>query len=240
VRGVHFLALAGLILCFVAVRSTELYASRFQSLPVSDWLESRSPLSEATNIPPAAEMARGLARTMPLLVILEDVRPWLPVFGPPAYFQRSMGGVRDASRIVLATPDATDAEHAPIQIRLYAVVFNRTLRAAEWTQLMGREMDIRDPDSGRTQERVTGPDETDGVWVVSPRQTGGIATAVGHRGPVAFELQVTLGPRPPEFAPDAGHVPSPDVLDLSARAEVIARQGARDWSTWLEQQLDAR
>ena len=236
-RGVHILALAGLLLCFLAVRSTELYTSRFQSLPMLDWLESRPPLIDATKVPAAPDLARGLVRSMPLLVILDDTRPWLPVFGPPASIQRSMGGVRDASRIVLASPGSTDADHALIQMRLYAVVFNRTLRATEWTQLMGREMDIRDPDSGLTQTRTSGPDDVDSVWVVSPRQTGGIATVVGHRGPVAFDLQVTLGPRPPVYPPEPARVPSPDVIDLSARAEVLARQGAMNWSAWVEQQI---
>jgi len=234
VRGVHLLALAALFLAALAVGSTERYTTRFQSLPVLDWIESRPPLAETTAIPPAAAMARGMAVAMPLLVIIEDARPWLPVFGPPAYFQRSMGGVRDASRIVLASPGSQDAEHAPIQVRLYAVVFNRTVRANEWTQLMAREMDIRDPDSGLAQSRVTGPDEADNVWVVSPRQTGGIATVVGHRGPVAFDLQVTLGPRPPVYAPEPAHIPTPEVLDLSARAEVLARQAATTWSAWVE------
>jgi len=237
VRGVHLLALAALFLAALAVGSTERYTTRFQSLPVLDWIESRPPLAEATTLPSSAEMARGLARAMPLLVIVEDARPWLPVFGPPAYIQRSMGGVRDASRIVLASPSSPDADHAPIQMRLYAVVFNRTLRATEWTQLMAREMDIRDPDSGLAQSRVTGPDDTDDVWVVAPRQTGGIASVVGHRGPVAFDLQVTLGPRPPVYAPEPAQIPTPDVLDLSARAEVLARQGATSCSAWVEQQV---
>jgi hypothetical protein len=233
VRGVHILALAALFLAALAVGSTERYTTRFQSLPVLDWIESRPPLAEATSVPSSAEMARGFARAMPLLVIAEDARPWLPVFGPPAYIQRSMGGVRDASRITLASPGSPDA----IQVRLYAVVFNRTVRANEWTELMAREMDIRDPDSGLAQSRVTGPDEIDNVWVVAPRQTGGIATVVGHRGPIAFDLQVTLGPRPPIYAPESAHAPTPEVLDLSARAEVLAREAATNWSTWVEQQL---
>ena len=233
-RGVHLLAVAALFLAALAVGSTERYTTRFQSLPVLDWIESRPPFAEATAVPSAAEMARGMVRAMPLLVIAEDARPWLPVFGPPAYYQRSMGGVRDASRIVLASPDSAAAADAPIQMRLYAVVFNRTVRATEWTQLMAREMDIRDPDSGLSQSRVTGPDDADNVWVVAPRQTGGIATVVGHRGPVAFDLQVTLGPRPAVYAPEPAHTPSPEVLDLSARAEVLARQGATNWSAWVE------
>jgi hypothetical protein len=236
IRGVHVLGVVAVLLCAVAVRSTEIYTSRYQTLPALDWIESRPPLAEAVDVPAAADLARGLSRTMPLLVISDDARPWLPIFGPPAVIQRTMGGVRDASRILLISPGTFTGEQVPVQVRLYAIVFNRTVRATDWTELMGREMDIRDPDSGLTQEHLTGPDEPDGVWVVSPRQTGGIATVVGHRGPVAFDLQVTLGPTPPVLSSEAG-LPRADVADISARAEAIARKSAADWSAWLELQL---
>jgi hypothetical protein len=161
----------------------------------------------------------------------------LPIFGPPAVLQRSIGGVRDAAQIVVGSPGDFTPDGVPIQARLYTVVFNRTLRAADWAALMKLEMDTRDPDSGLSQERVTGPDDTDAVWVVSPHQTGGIATVVGHRGPVAFDLQVTLGPTPVPYQPDST-VTRPEVIDLSGRAETLARQIAADYSAWLEQQVD--
>jgi hypothetical protein len=236
--GLRFLTTAALVLCAIAVRGTELYTSRYQSLPALDWIESRTPVTESSTLPPAADLARGLARTTPLLVIGDDVRPWSPVFGPPAAIQRTMGGVRDAARIGLVSPGSVAADTAPVQARLYTVVFDRTLRAHDWVALMGREMDIRDPDSGLSQARVTGPDETDGVWIVSPRQTGGIATVVGHRGPVAFDLQVTFGPTPPALPPDAS-VARPEVVDLSARAEAAARQMAADYAAWLAPQLNS-
>jgi hypothetical protein len=173
---------------------------------------------------------------MPLLVIGDDARPWRPVFGPPAVIQRTIGGVRDASRIVLASPGTFQQGQTPIEIRLYVIVFNRTPRAANWTELMRREMDIRDPDSGLSQERVGGPDEPDSVWVVSPHQTGGIATVVGSRGPVAFDLQVTFGPTPVAYAPDSA-IERPEVLDLTARAEALARRAAQAWTAWLTQQV---
>jgi hypothetical protein len=238
IRGVHVLGVVAILLCAVAVRASEIYTARYQTLPVLDWIESRPPLAEAIDVPAAADLARGLSRTMPLLVISDDARPWLPIFGPPAVIQRTMGGVRDASRIVLVLPGGLPEEEAPVQVRLYAIVFNRTVRATDWTALMGREMDVRDPDSGLSQERMTGPDETDAAWVVSPRQTGGIATVVGHRGPVGFDLQVTLGPTPTVLSTDVGlGTQRDDVADPSARAETIARQAAADWATWVEQQL---
>jgi hypothetical protein len=101
---------------------------------------------------------------------------------------------------------------------------------------MGREMDIRDPDSGLNQERISGPDEPDTVWIVSPRQTGGIATIVGYRGPVGFDLQVTIGPTPPVYSPDST-VTRVEVTDLSARAESVARQAVAAWTAWVAQQL---
>ena len=237
-RGVLVLATVAILLCAVALRATELYTTRYQSLPVSDWVESRPPLSESAGIPSAADLARGLARTMPLLVIGDDVRPWTPVFGPPAAIQRSMGGVRDASRMTLVSPGTFAADQIPVQMRLYTVVFDRTLRAQEWVGLMSREMDIRDPDSGLNQVRISGPDEADGVWIVSPRQTGGIATVVGHRGPVAFDLQVTFGPTPAPVPPDAP-VARPELVDLSARAETAARQAAASYADWLTTQLNS-
>jgi hypothetical protein len=231
--GLLVLATAAIILAAIALRGTELYTSRYQSLPVLDWVESRPPVTETTETPTAADLARGLARTTPLLVIGDDVRPWAPVFGPPAVVQRSMGGVRDAARITLVSPDATTVADASVSARLYTIVFDRTLRAQEWSMLMGREMDIRDPDDASNEVHVSGPDETDGVWVVAPPQKGGIATVVGHRGPVGFDLQVT-------FAPSA--VPPPtdatsEKVDLSARAEAAARQMASDYAAWLTEQL---
>src|SRR5689334_18133526 len=104
-----------MLLCAFAVRGTELYTSRYQSLPVLDWLESRPPITESAQLPAASELARGLARTMPLLVIGDDVRPWTPVFGPPAAIQRTMGGVRDAARISLVSPGGVRTDPSPVQ-----------------------------------------------------------------------------------------------------------------------------
>jgi hypothetical protein len=234
--GLLVLGAVAILLGAIALRGTEQYTSRYQSLPVIDWLESRPPLGESADTPSAADLARGLARTSPLLVIGDDVRPWTPVFGPPAVIQRSMGGVRDAARITLVSPGVYAAGGAPVGARLYTVVFDRALRAQEWTMLMAREMDIRDPDNAQTQEQVSGPDDADGVWVVAPRETGGIATVIGHRGPVAFDLQVTFGPTPAAPPPDAVSA-QPEAMDLSARAEVEARQMAADYAEWLTGQL---
>jgi hypothetical protein len=231
IRGIHVLGLVAIALSATSVRATEFYATRYQSLPVLDWIESRPPLAESANIPAAADLARGLARTVPLLTIRDDARPHLPAFSPPAILQRTMGGVRDASRIVLGSPGVFPPDTVPVQARLDVIVFNRTLRAAAWSGLMAREMDILDPESRLNQTVVAGPDEPDGVWLVAPRAGGGIATVAGHRGPVGFVLQVTL--RRSETADAA------DLADLSARAEIIARQAAADWSDWLARQLSA-
>ena len=231
-RGSHLLAATAILLFAIALRATEVYATRYQTLPMLDWLESRPPLLESASLPAADELAHGLARSVPLLVIADDARPYSPVFGPPAVFQRTMGGVRDASRIMLASPGSFAPNQPPIEVRLYTVVFNRTLRAIAWTELLGRELDTRDPESGISQERIAGPDEIDQVWIASPRETGGIATVVGHRGPMAFELQVSLGPPPTVYASDSTVV-RPEVVDLDARAEALARGITTDWTTWL-------
>ncbi len=228
IRGVHVLAICAIVLGGLSVRATEFYATRYQSLAVLDWLESRPPLVESADVSSAADLARGLARALPLLTIREE-RSRLPTFGPPAAVQRTMGGVRDAARIELDSPGTYRAGDAPVRVRLDTIVFNRALRAAAWSELMGYEMDIRDPESGDKQVRLTGPDEADGVWLVRARPGPGVATVAGHRGTVGFVLQVTyLGP--PNTEP-------PALTDLNARAENTARQAAADWSAWLEQQL---
>jgi hypothetical protein len=239
IRGIHVLGLVAIALGASSVRATEFYATRYQSLPVFDWLESRPPLVESANLPASADLARGLARALPLLTIQQDARPELPAFSPPAIYQRTMGGVRDASRIELGSPGAFQADpdpdpdpgKMPVRARLDVIVFNRTLRARAWSELMGREMDILDPDTRLNQAVMTGPDEQDAVWVVAPRAGSGIATVVGHRGPVGFALQVTLL-RSQSDDPAA-------LADLSARAEAIARQGATAWTDWLSGQLSA-
>ncbi len=231
IGGTHVLAIVAILLVAATVRSTELYADRYQTLPMLDWLESRQPLAEASDVPSAVDLARGVARSLPLLVIREDARTQMPVFGPPASVQRVVGGVRDAARISLGSPGDYPVGKAPITVRLDVIVFNRELRAADWSALFGRAMDIRDPDSGLDQVRVAGPEERDTVWVARPdpsRGQGGVSTVVGHRGPIGFVLQVSL-----LHADDAD---AAQLVDFSARAEALARQAASDWSTWAASQ----
>ena len=229
IRGIHVLGLAAIALSAVTVRATEFYATRYQSLPVQDWLESRPPLAEAATLPASDDLARGLLRALPWLTLRDDAHPELPAFSPPAIHQRTMGGVRDASRIELDSPGVFESGQAPpVRARLDVIVFNRTLRAMAWSELMAREMDIRDPESGGAQAVVAGPDEPDGVWLLAPREGGGVATVAGHRGPVGFMLQVILRSETTDPA---------ELADLSARAETIARQGVASWSAWLTRQL---
>jgi hypothetical protein len=232
IRGAHVLAIAAIVLAAVSIRATEVYTSRYHTLPVLDWVESHPPLAEAADVPAASDLARGLARALPLLTISADARPMLPGFGPPAVVQRTIGGVRDASRIELGSPGLFRPEQAPIQARLDVIVFNRALRAAAWSELMGRELDVRDPGNGMFQARLSGPDETDAVWVTQPHEAGSIATVVGYRGAVGFMLQVTF------FRPDT--LDPADRADLTARAETVARQAGLAWSGWLVQQLTAQ
>jgi hypothetical protein len=228
-RGIHVVGLVALLFGALAFRATEYYTTRYQTLPVVDWLESRPPLAESAAVPSAADLARGLVRTTPLLVIRDDVRPLLPVFGPPAFVQRTIGGVRDAATILLGPPGSFTRDEDPIDARLDVIVFNRALRAAAWSELMAQELDIRDPQSGQPQVRVAGPDDADGVWLVAPARAGGVATVSGHRGVVGFMLQMSYR------RPDAAR--AEDLLDLSARSELGARQVAADWTQWLERQL---
>jgi hypothetical protein len=156
----------------------------------------------------------------------------MPVFGPPSSVQRVVGGVRDAARIDLGSPGDFPAGAVPVSARLDVIVFDRELRAQAWAELMGRAMDIRDPDSGLPQVRVTGPEEQDVVWLAAPgANQAGVATVVGHRGAVAFELQTTLRP--------SGGRDAASLIDASARAEALARATATGWTLWLAQQMTA-
>jgi hypothetical protein len=226
------LSLVALVLAALAFRSTEYYTTRYQTLPVLDWLESRAPLAESRTVPPAADLAHGLLRAMPLLVIRDDVRPLLPVFGPPAIVQRTVGGVRDAARLTLGAPPLR-GEEAPIAVRLDVIVFHRPVRAAAWSELMARELDVRDPHNGAPQVRVAGPEAQaaawEGVWLVAPGHGGGVATVAGHRGVVGYTLQMTYA-RSPATRPE-------DQLDLSARADAAVRSAAHDWIGWLDNEL---
>jgi hypothetical protein len=229
ISGFHVLSIAAILLAAATVRTTELYTARYQSLPMSDWLESREPLAQTGGLPAAVDLARGLARSLPLLVIRDDARTQMPVFGPPSSVQRVVGGVRDAARIQLGSAGDYPAGLDPITVRLDVIVFNREIRAANWVALFGRAMDIRDPDSGLPEVRVVGPDEADTVWVAAPGPgQGGVSTVVGHRGAMAFELQVSLQH---DYTADAARL-----VDLDARAEALARQAAADWSAWAASQ----
>jgi hypothetical protein len=231
IRGVHAVAIAAILLSAVSMRATEFYTTRYQSLPVLDWLESRPPLTESAEVPAASDLVRGMARTLPLLTIRDDARPRTPEFGPPAFFQRTIGGVRDASRIELGTPGPFKVNEEPVHARMDVIVFNRERRAAAWSELMSHELDIKDPDTGAAQARMAGPEQADAVWVIAPRHGGGIATVVGHRGPVAYVLKVTLL--------RSDNATAADLVDLSARAESLARQASADWTAWLARQLAA-
>jgi hypothetical protein len=231
IRGVHALAICAIVLGGLSVRATEFYATRYQSLPVLDWAESRPPLAESADLPAAADLARGLSRALPLLTI-RDESTRIPTFGPPAIVQRSMAGVRDSARIELASPGTYPAGDPPVKARLDTIVFNRALRAAAWSELMGFEMDVRDPETGDGQVRVAGPDEADGVWLVAPPQRGGVASIAGHRGAVGFMLQVTFA--------RSGRSDAAELADLSARAEALARQAAADWTAWLDGERSSR
>jgi hypothetical protein len=223
--GVHLVIAVAMLLAAAAVDATERYTSRYHSLPVLDWLESRAPLTDSAGVPSAIDLARGASRALPLLVITDDARTQMPVFGPPSSVQRVVGGVRDAARIDLGSPGNYPAGAAPVNARLDVIVFDRTLRAEAWAQLMGRAMDIRDPDSGLPQVRVSGPEERDVVWVAAPGvNSAGVATVVGHRGPVAFELQVTFRPN---GARDAAAL-----IDSTSRAEALARATMAGWESW--------
>jgi hypothetical protein len=224
------LAVVAIGLGLLALRACERYTSEYQTLPALDWLESRPPLAESAALPSAVELARGAARVLPVLVIRDDARPFVPGLGPPSLSRRTIGGVRDAAVIQVGTPEVTRPR---LQMTLRVAVFFRSVRAAAWTSLLDQEFDLRDPRTGTAQLRLTGSDDPDRVWVTHPGEVpGGEATVIGARGPVVFQLQA-LAQRPGSTA----DLTLSEALDLSARAERIARQAATDWTTWLLPQL---
>ena len=225
-------AVVAIGLGLLALRACERYTSEYQTLPAVDWLESRPPLAESADVPSAFELARGAARVLPLLDIRDDARPYLPGLGPPSLSRRTIGGIRDAAVIQVGTPEPT---HPRLQVTLRVAVFYRAVRAAAWASLLDHEFDLRDPGTGTAQLRLTGADgeEPDRVWITHPGESpGGEATVIGARGPVVFQIQA-LAQRPGS----SGEVSQPEALDLSARAERVARQAATDWTAWLFPQL---
>jgi hypothetical protein len=228
--GWRILAVAAIGLGLLALRACERYTSEYQTLPAVDWFESRPPLAESADVPSALDLARGAARVLPLLDIRDDARPYLPGLGPPSLSRRTIGGVRDAAMIQVGTPEVPRPR---LQVTLRVTVFYRSARAAAWNSLLDHEFDLRDPGTGTAQLRLTGADDPDRVWITHPGESpGGEATVVGARGPVVFELQA-LAQRPDSL----GDLSQPEALDLSARAERIARQAAADWTAWLLPQL---
>jgi hypothetical protein len=111
------------------------------------------------------------------------------------------------------------------------LVFNRAERAAAWTDLLAHAFDVQEPERNFPQVRLSGPDQADRVFLTDPRNGGGVATVIGHRGPVGFQLQTT-------FQRGDSRLPA-DRVDLDARAEPLARQMAADWARWLEGALTA-
>ena len=77
-RGRHVLGIVVVVLGLLSVLATERYTARYQTLPVLDWLESRPPLFESSDVPPATELARGLVRAVPMLSIQYDARTVAP------------------------------------------------------------------------------------------------------------------------------------------------------------------
>jgi len=229
----RLLALLAIGLGVLALRGCERYTQEFQTLPALDWLDA-GPFSQAGAVPPAAELGRGMAQAAPYLPLRDDAVPYSPDVAPPGRTQVTASGVRDAARIsfgigsaVAPAPPGRDE----VSVSLEVIVFYRIQRAAAWAELLTREMDIRDPQSGALQFRTGGPDGPDRVWVTVPREATartGESTVLGDRGPVTFELKARIvrstmqDPR--------------ELVELAGRAEALARATAAAWTAWLIRQ----
>jgi hypothetical protein len=229
---VAFWRLLGLVavgLGLVALRGCERYTQEYNTLPMLDFVESMPAASEAERIPPAADLALRLGEVAPSLPLRQAPTPFIPQVAPPGRSQRAASGVRDAARVAFGTvPTAAASDAEGTTLSLGVVVFYNSVRANAWYELLTREMDIRDPGSGALQLRAGGPEQADRVWITHPREVSartGEATVIGTRGPVLFQLQARLR-RPNATSQEAR-------LALGARAEVLARQAAAEWSAAL-------
>jgi hypothetical protein len=238
----RLVAVAAVGLAFTAVRACERYVAEYQTFPAVDWLEARPPLDEAGSIPPAATLSQSAVYVLPQLPVREGPVPFLPAFVPPGFVVRSVSGVRDAAQLVKATPGL---ESAPgkylrdgVSLRLAVVVFHRTVRAAAWADLGTIQLDLRSGSAGRREFRTSGPETRDTVWVRKPplepgeKWPQGTATVVGYRGPISFEIQAT------SVRPSSTDLR--DSVELSARAESLARRFTEEWTAWLAAQPYAR
>jgi hypothetical protein len=209
-------------------RSCEVYTAEYQDLPVVAWVEAQPPFNESLDLPPAREIAYGFVQAIPHLRVTGSPTLYLPSFTLPGAVVRSVGGVRDAARVVKESPDpSTRADYASVDV--YVTVFNRTFRSDSWARLRTIQMDLSHNES--QIRRVTGPSERDTMWVVEPfvaEDPKGAAIIVGHRGPIGFEIR-SQSIRPLDNDRQMAG-------ELTARAEELVQRAADEWTTWLEAQ----
>ena len=228
----RLLALLAVALAFLSVRACEKYVLAYQALPALDWVETLPGLDQSRGVPPARDLAGYLAASAPQFGASGELDDYRPLFTTPGIFIRGVGGVRDGATSAKATPG--DGEDR-VYVRLYVTVFHRAERARAWSELRAIKLDLAREALGEVRQlRVSGPDERDIYWVQTPsRPSPGDAqvTAVGYRGPVAFELEDYARVR---------EVDTGDPLDQSARLETIARGVVADWTAMLVRQPFAR
>lgn len=226
-------ALGVILFAFLSVRACERYTMAYQSFPAVDWIEEQRVWSQAADIPPASTLAEGIAYAYPALGVggvWESFEVAMPTTGS---IIRTMKSYRDAARVA-KTPEISGGETTTL--RLGVIVFHRPYRAEAWADLRSAKLDLAREAAGEVRMfRVSGPEERDTVWIESPRRaTPQLANVlvVGTRGPVGFELQVT---NRTAFLERRG-----DILDQPARAELLAREAAAQWTAWLLRQPYAR
>jgi hypothetical protein len=220
----------------IALRGCERYAQEYHTLPQLDFVESLPWLSSAESVPTATNLALGLGAVATSLPLRRDVEPYIPQVAPPGRNQRTASGVRDAARVTFGTtPNMPGAADQQTTMIFSVIVFYSELRADAWFQLLTREMDIRNPETGALQLRSSGPGSgSNRVWITLPHEalTGtGEASVIGTRGPVQYQLRVQLH-RSDATTQEA-------LLDLASQAELLARQTSIDWEGWLARQPGA-
>jgi hypothetical protein len=226
----RLLGLLAIGLGMITLRGCERYAQEYHTLPQVDFVESLPWVSMAESVPAASDLAFGIGTVASSLPLRQDVEPYVPQVAPPGRNQRTASGVRDAARVTFGTtPNMPGARDQQTTLIFSVIVFYSDLRANAWFELLTREMDIRNPDTGALQLRSSGPEAgSKRVWITLPHEalTGtGEASVIGTRGPVLYQLRVQLH-RSDATSQEA-------LLDLASQAEVLARQTAAGWEGWL-------
>lgn len=220
--------LLGALLVALLLPTTERYAAEIESLAGVDWLETRPPFNEAGGVPSSSTLVRGAQSTWPALAAKGDVIPYQPSLQAPSVFQHQFGSIRDAAELDLAPPPDAEPADLPATLQAQAIVFYRNERASGWLDMMTAVYEIDNGTGQGPAYRTGGPDGSESVWVFHPQSGSpmGRSVVLAQVGVVGMAVEVhvddTSVQRSDQVSPRA-----------TAQSEVLARELASRWRTWL-------